>query len=247
MYAISSFLPNLPPPLLTCQIFSRTSFFAKKRMPEEEVEKAGLSCSSSAFLSFFKRQEKENEKRIFSIFSFFSFLEEKKKGKKQRKRRVFKKRKMSGKSGEKAGIYAPGRYPSFAIPLSLKKERAPPFRTSEGSKTLQGSYLPFALPLSLRKKTLPPRKMRAEDAWTPKRDEVPEKGKGDGKAAKRQGTMSLRRHPLFVLLFPLKKEQRVEDPFPHTKRGRRPHPLTPPSFCLSFCLEKTDEEVAKKR
>lgn len=39
----------------------------------------------------------------------------------------------------------------FALPFSLKKERAPPFRTSEGSKTLPGRHLPFALPLSLRK------------------------------------------------------------------------------------------------
>lgn len=74
-----------------------------------------------------KGRKRKMKKRIFSIFSFFFLLEEKKKGLMQRKRRVFKKRKMSGKNSEKAGIYVPGCYPSFAFPLSLTKRTRTPF------------------------------------------------------------------------------------------------------------------------
>ena len=110
----------------------------------------------------------------------------------------------------------PGRYPSFVLPFSLKEERAPLFRTSEGSKTLPGRHLPFALPLSLREEnhasaqeTGRRRHRRGED----------EKEKENEKAAKRQITMPPGRYHLLTLLFPLKKErgplsarQRGEDP-----------------------------------
>lgn len=51
-------------------------FFCEKK---ECLKKKWKRRPCLALLSF-KRQEKENEKRIFSTFSFFYFLEEKKEG-----------------------------------------------------------------------------------------------------------------------------------------------------------------------
>lgn len=130
----------------------------------------------------------------------------------------------------------------FALPFSLKKERAPPFRTSEGSKTLPGRHLPFALPLSLRKDNFRfSRKMLVEGPLNAK------EMKNKKERQRQRKAENLCPWMLSAFWSSFFSEERTCIFFPHIRRGRRPHTWTPPSFCLSSPPEKRDEKVAKRR
>lgn len=123
-----------------------------------------------------------------------------------------------------------------------QKERAPPFRTSEGSKTLPGRHLPFALPLSLRKDNFRfSRKMLVEGPLNAK------EMKNKKERQRQRKAENLCPWMLSAFWSSFFSEERTCIFFPHIRRGRRPHTWTPPSFCLSFSPEKTDEKVAKRQ
>ena len=86
---------------------------------------------------------------------------------------------------------------------------------------------------------MPPRKRRVEDACAPKRGEAPEKEKEDGKTAKKQRICAPGCYQLFGLPFSLKKERRVEDPFPQAGRAEDPEE--------AGRAEREREKTGKKR
>lgn len=182
-------------------------FFCEKKNAWRRSGKGGLVLLFFRF-SFFlslKRQEKENEKRIFSIFSFFSFLEEKKKGMMQRKRRSLKKEKWAGRTAKKQISMSPGVIRLLLFLFLWKKNAHPLSAYQKGRRPSRVVIFLFLCLFLFEKKTSAfPALCGPKASWTPKRGEAPEK-KREGKAAKRQ--MSVSRTPfVFWFHFPLKKE-----------------------------------------